>query len=146
MRDREITCPALPRKALRYVDLISPGAISSHTAVTEIQPPNRCNARPDTVPRVRQSLSRRLFHLARDLFSDIPHGGGEVVLGLQIDPEQRVVAEIAADPPLAVENVDDAARGHAPRRRPRVGGKLAGLNLAPQDATGVDWNHERTPQ
>jgi uncharacterized membrane protein YfcA len=74
----------------------------------------------------------------------------DVVLALQVEPELRAVAEIAAEPhrrvccdrAAAVENVGDAAGRHADIERQPVGAEAAGRELALQQTAGVcDRSH-----
>jgi hypothetical protein len=77
----------------------------------------------------------------------------ELVGGLQVEPETRAVAEIAGEPKrrlgrntaLAVQNVGDAARRGAQRKRKRVGRQATRFDLIFQDSAGMDGSHRAAP-
>src|SRR5579883_1277015 len=86
------------------------------------QSPLRCPGAPvleEEREPSRKSVSRlrRRLYFALHLAANIAHGGGKVVLSLQVDPELRSVAEITAeaqcglrcDRALAVQYVDNTA-------------------------------------
>lgn len=92
--------------------------------------------------------SRRFGGLdaADDLVAVVAFGAGEVVWGLEVEPELRVVAEIAAeaergvggDRTPAVEDVRDAARGHAEVEGQPIGAEILRIQLATKKAAGMD--------
>jgi hypothetical protein len=92
-------------------------------------------------------FARRLRrpHLRRDLLAAFPLDARDIVLALQVEPEPRVVAEIAAeahrrlggDRAAAVENVGDAVGGHAERDGEPVGTEAPGLQFHLEQAAGV---------
>ena len=87
--------------------------------------------------------------LGGDAGAVVALGEGEIVAGLEVEPELGAGAEMAreaqrgvrADRALAVEDRRDPPRGHTQRERQPVGRHAARRELTPQDATRVDRDH-----
>ena len=93
-------------------------------------------------------------HALRDFRAAVALDEGDSVLAMEVEPELRPVAEIAAqahrrvgrDPAPAVHNIGDPARGNAEVESNPIGAQAARFELALQKPSGMcDWERGGGP-